>query len=154
MSLSNKTKFRSLMATGFFLLPCFRSVARAENSLPIDHNEPIDRRLIDTTRTTALSPQELKAKRAEAAAMIRWFEAKQRIYKSELAQHLIEIRFNKQTLDRLHSITGSIPEVRLLEAMKRVEMDAFDTEQLQAYVDMSAADIAAAKARLQFLSEE
>ncbi len=154
MSLSNKTKFVALMATGFFFLPCFRSVARAANSLPIDHNEPIDRRIIDTTRRATLSPQELNAKRAEAAAMIRWFEAKQRIYKSELAQHLIEIRFNKQTLDRLQSLSGSFPEVRLLEAMKLVEMDVFDTEQLQAYVDMSAADIAAAKARLQFLSDE
>jgi hypothetical protein len=144
-----------LMATiGLVLIPCVASNAFAENNLPIDHNEPVDRRIIERTALTGLDQRELKAKRAEAAAMVSWFEAKQRIYKSELAQHLIEMRFNKMNLERLNIAGGSVAEIRLLEVQKRVEMDVFDTEQLQAYVDMSAADIVAAKARLEFLGGE
>ena len=150
-----KNKNRVLTAViGLFLLPAFASKAQAENSLPIDHNEPVDRRIIERTTLTGLDHRELRAKRGEAAAMVRWFEAKQRIYKSELAQHLIEMRFNKLNLERLHSVSGSVAEIKLLEAQKQVEMDAFDTEQLQAYLDMSAADIVAAKSRLEFLGGE
>lgn len=141
-------------AIALFLLPGFTSNVLADNSLPIDHNEPVDRRIIERTALTGLDQRELKAKRAEASAMVSWFEAKQRIYKSELAQHLIEMRFNKMNLERLNVAGGSVAEIRLLEVQKRVEMDVFDTEQLQAYVDMSAADIVAAKARLEFLGGE
>ena len=137
-----------------FLIPGFTINAQAENSLTIDHNEPVDRRIIERTALTGLDQRELKAKRAEASAMVRWFEAKQRIYKSELTQHLVEMRFNKLVLERMSSASGAVPEIKLFEAQKRVDMDIFDTEQLQAYVDMSAADIVAAKARLEFLGGE
>jgi len=154
MSFFSKKNFLLILATGLFFTSGVATTANAENSLPIDHNEPVDRRIIERTALTGLDQRELKAKRAEAAAMVSWFEAKQRIYKSELAQHLIEMRFNKMNLERLNVAGGSVAEIRLLEAQKRVEMDVFDTEQLQAYVDMSAADLLAAKARLEFLGGE
>lgn len=154
MSFFSKKNLVLMAAIGLFLIPGFASNAYAENNLPIDHNEPVDRRIIERNSLTGLDQRELKAKRAEAAAMVRWFEAKQRIYKSELAQHLIEMRFNKMNLERLNVAGGSVAEIRLLEVQKRVEMDVFDTEQLQAYVDMAAEDILAAKARLEFLGGE
>lgn len=154
MGFFGKKNLVLMAAIGLFLISGVASNAHAENSLPIDHNEPVDRRIIERTALTGLDQRELKAKRAEAAAMVRWFEAKQRIYKSELAQHLIEMRFNKMNLDRLNVAGGSVAEIRLLEVQKRVEMDVFDTEQLQAYVDMAAEDILAAKARLEFLGGE
>ena len=154
MSFLSKKNLVLMAAIGLVLIPGVASNAYAENNLPIDHNEPVDRRIIERTALTGLDQRELKAKRAEAAAMVRWFEAKQRIYKSELAQHLIEMRFNKMNLDRLNVAGGSVAEIRLLEVQKRVEMDVFDTEQLQAYIDMSSEDILAAKARLEFLGGE
>ena len=154
MSFLSKKNLVLMAAIGLILIPGVASNAYAENNLPIDHNEPVDRRIIERTALTGLDQRELKAKRAEAAAMVRWFEAKQRIYKSELAQHLIEMRFNKMNLDRLNVAGGSVAEIRLLEVQKRVEMDVFDTEQLQAYIDMSSEDILAAKARLEFLGGE
>jgi len=154
MSFLSKKNLVLMAAIGLVLIPGVASNAFAENNLPIDHNEPVDRRIIERTALTGLDQRELKAKRAEAAAMVRWFEAKQRIYKSELAQHLIEMRFNKMNLDRLNVAGGSVAEIRLLEVQKRVEMDVFDTEQLQAYIDMSSEDILAAKARLEFLGGE
>ena len=154
MGFFGKKNLVLMAAIGLFLIPGFASNAYAENNLPIDHNEPVDRRTIERTALTGLDQRELKAKRTEAAAMVRWFEAKQRIYKSELAQHLIEMRFNKMNLERLNAAGGSVAEIRLLEVQKRVEMDVFDTEQLQAYIDMSAADLVAAKARLEFLGGE
>ena len=154
MSFLSKKNLVLMAAIGLVLSPGVASNTYAENNLPIDHNEPVDRRIIERTALTGLDQRELKAKRAEAAAMVRWFEAKQRIYKSELAQHLIEMRFNKMNLDRLTVAGGSVAEIRLLEVQKRVEMDVFDTEQLQAYIDMSSEDILAAKARLEFLGGE
>ena len=154
MNFFSKKHLVLMAAIALFLIPGVASNAFAENNLPIDHNEPVDRRIIERTALTGLDQRELKAKRAEAAAMVRWFEAKQRIYKSELAQHLIEMRFNKMNLDRLNVAGGSVAEIRLLEVQKRVEMDVFDTEQLQAYIDMSSEDILAAKARLEFLGGE
>jgi len=154
MNFFSKKNLVLTAAIGLVLIPGVASNAFAENNLPIDHNEPVDRRIIERTALTGLDQRELKAKRAEAAAMVRWFEAKQRIYKSELAQHLIEMRFNKMNLDRLNVAGGSVAEIRLLEVQKRVEMDVFDTEQLQAYIDMSSEDILAAKARLEFLGGE
>ena len=64
------------------------------------------------------------------------------------------MRFNKMNLDRLNVAGGSVAEIRILEVQKRVEMDVFETEQLQAYIDMSSEDILAAKARLEFLGGE
>lgn len=154
MNFFSKKNLVLMAAIALFSIPGFTSKAQAENSLPIDHNEPVDRRIVERTALTGLDQRELKAKRAEASAMVRWFEAKQRIYKSELAQHLVEMRFNKMNLDRLNIAGGSVAEIRLLEAQKRVEMDVFDTEQLQAYVDMAAEDILAARARLEFLGGE
>ena len=154
MSFLSKKNLVLMAAIGLVLIPGVASNAYAENNLPIDHNEPVDRRIIERTALTGLDQRELKAKRAEAAAMVRWFEAKQRIYKSELAQHLIEMRFNKMNLDRLNVAGGSVAEIRILEVQKRVEMDVFETEQLQAYIDMSSEDILAAKARLEFLGGE
>ncbi len=154
MNFFSKKNLLLMAAIVLFSIPGFTSNSLADNSLPIDHNEPVDRRIIERTALTGLDQRELKAKRAEAAAMVRWFEAKQRIYKSELAQHLIEMRFNKMNLDRLNVAGGSVAEIRLLEVQKRVEMDVFDTEQLQAYIDMSSEDILAAKARLEFLGGE
>ena len=154
MSFLSKKNLVLMAAIGLVLIPGVASNTYAENNLPIDHNEPVDRRIIERTALTGLDQRELKAKRAEAAAMVRWFEAKQRIYKSELAQHLIEMRFNKMNLDRLNVAGGSVAEIRILEVQKRVEMDVFETEQLQAYIDMSSEDILAAKARLEFLGGE
>ena len=154
MGFSGKKNLVLMAAIGLFLISVIASNAQAENSLPIDHNEPVDRRVIERTALTGLDQRELKAKRAEASAMVMWFEAKQRIYKSELAQHLVEMRFNKLNLDRLNVSGGSVAEIKLFEAQKRVDMDVFETEQLQAYVEMSAADIVAAKARLEFLGGE
>ncbi len=154
MNFFSKKHLVLMAAIALFLIPGVASNAFAENNLPIDHNEPVDRRIIERTALTGLDQRELKAKRAEAAAMVRWFEAKQRIYKSELAQHLIEMRFNKMNLDRLNVAGGSVAEIRILEVQKRVEMDVFETEQLQAYIDMSSEDILAAKARLEFLGGE
>ena len=154
MNFFSKKHLVLMAAIGLVLIPGVASNTYAENNLPIDHNEPVDRRIIERTALTGLDQRELKAKRAEAAAMVRWFEAKQRIYKSELAQHLIEMRFNKMNLDRLNVAGGSVAEIRILEVQKRVEMDVFETEQLQAYIDMSSEDILAAKARLEFLGGE
>ena len=62
------------------------SPVQAANSLAIDHNEPVDRRVIALQGCSSerWNAAQLAAKQAEAAAMIRWFKAKQRIYETEL----------------------------------------------------------------------
>jgi len=128
----------------------------ADNSLPIDHNEPMDRRVIQlvTCASERMSAEQLAAKRLEAASMLRWFKAKMRVYETELKQHAIEAEFNKQILERLKGIAGAIPEKNILELEKKIAVDALDTEQLQAYVEMAKADIDAASARVEFLKGE
>lgn len=86
--------------------------------------------------------------------MLRWFKAKMRVYETELKQHAIEAEFNKQILERLKGIAGAIPEKNILELEKKIAVDALDTEQLQAYVEMAKADIDAASARVEFLKGE
>jgi hypothetical protein len=133
-----------------------QSPVQAANSLAIDHNEPVDRRVIalqgcSSERWNAV---QLAAKQAEAVAMIRWFKAKQRIYETELKQHTIEAEYNKQLLARLQGLTGAVAEKTILESQKRVAMDTVETEQLLAFVETSKADVEAAMARHQFLLGE
>ncbi len=128
----------------------------ADNTLPFDHNEPVDRRVIQmaTCASERMSAEQLAAKRLEAAAMVRWFKAKLRVYESELKQHVIEAEYNKRIFDRLKGIAGAVPEKNILEFEKKVAVDVADTEQLQAYIDMAKADIDAASARVEFLKGE
>lgn len=132
------------------------SPAHAENSLAIDHNEPVDRRVIALQGCSSerWNAAQLAAKQAEAAAMIRWFKAKQRIYETELKQHAIEAEYNKQFLARVQGLTGAVAEKTVLESQKRVAMDVVETEQLEAFVATAKADVEAAIARHQFLQGE
>lgn len=128
----------------------------ADNSIAIDHNEPVDRRVIAVPSCAGdqMGAARLAAKRNEAASMVRWFAGKKRVYEAELKQHLVEAAYNKTMLEKLKSISGSVPEKHILELEKRVAVDVFDTEQLEAYIEMAKADIDASKARLEFLTGE
>ena len=123
----------------------------ADRNIPDGFSDPLDRRVLDTTTVVGLSEQELSAKKNEAAAMVRWFEAKLRAVQGDLNRQIIESKFNIEYLERLEVSAGSIPEMRIKEIRKEIALDREETSQLLAYIQMAEADIAAAKARLQFL---
>jgi hypothetical protein len=123
----------------------------ADRNIPDGFSDPLDRRVLDTTTVVGLSEQELSAKKNEAAAMVRWFEAKLRVVQGDLNRQMIESKFNNEYLARLEGITGSVPEIRVVELRKEIALDKEEASQLRGYFEMAEADIAAAKARLQFL---
>jgi hypothetical protein len=138
---------RNLLLIMLGLLPFLM----ADRNIPDGLSDPLDRRVLDTTTVVGLSEQELSAKKNEAAAMVRWFEAKLRVVQGDLNRQMIESKFNNEYLARLEGITGSVPEIRVVELRKEIALDKEEASQLRGYFEMAEADIAAAKARLQFL---
>lgn len=123
----------------------------ADRNIPDGFSDPLDRRVLDTTTVVNLSENELFAKKNEAAAMVRWFEAKLRVVQGDLNRQVIEAKFNIEYLERLEGSAGSVPEMRIMEMHKEIALDKEEASQLRGYIEMAEADIAAAKARLQFL---
>lgn len=116
--------------------------------------DPLDRRAIDEIEPTiSLSPGQLQSKREEAAAMVKWFEGSLKVHEAELEAHLIELKFNKLTLERMRDVSGSIAGVRILEAEMQIDKDVVLTRQLQTMIEMAKADVEAARARLRFIDE-
>ena len=140
---------RNLLVMMLLLLPFLM----ADSNVLDGFTDPLDRRVLDTTTATGLSNHELAAKRNEAAAMVRWFEAKLRVVQGDLNRQIIESKFNIEYLARLEGITGSVPEVRVVEMRKEIALDKEKTSQLLGYIQMAEADVAAAKARLEFLQD-
>jgi len=138
---------RNLLLIMLGLLPFLM----ADRNIPDGFSDPLDRRVLDTTTVVGLSEHELSAKKNEAAAMVRWFEAKLRVVQGDLNRQMIESKFNIEYLTRLEGITGSVPEIRVVELHKEIALDKEEASQLLGYFEMAEADIAAAKARLQFL---
>lgn len=138
---------RNLLSIMLALVPFLM----ADRNIPDGFSDPLDRRVLDTTTVVGLSEHELSAKKNEAAAMVRWFEAKLRVVQGDLNRQMIESKFNIEYLTRLEGITGSVPEIRVVELHKEIALDKEEASQLRGYFEMAEADIAAAKARLQFL---
>ncbi len=123
----------------------------AEIPTTIDVEDPVDRRAFDVpspAESSTLPPSWREAKKAEARAMLRWFEAKLAMVKIEVEKQAIEHKFNEANYARLRSIPGAVAGISLLEAEKRTELDDLLTRQLQAMKEMAEADVAAARARL------
>jgi len=140
---------RNLLVMMLFLLPFLM----ADINVPDGFTDPLDRRVLDTSTATGLSNHELAAKKTEAAAMVRWFEAKLRVVQGDLNRQIIESKFNIEYLARLEGVTGSVPEIRVVEMRKEIALDKEETSQLLGYIQMAEADVAAAKARLEFLQD-
>jgi len=124
----------------------------AEMPATIDVEDPVDRRAFEApslTESANLPPSWRAAKKAEARAMLRWFEAKLAMVKLEVEKQAIEHKFNEANYARLRSIPGAVAGISLLEAEKRTELDDLITKQLQTMKEMAEADVAAARARLE-----
>lgn|GEM_PF-1525083 len=124
----------------------------ADMPATIDVEDPVDRRAFEVpspAESPDLSPSWRAAKKAEARAMLRWFEAKLAMVKFEVEKQAIEHKFNEANYARLRSIPGAVAGISLLEAEKRTELDDLITKQLQTMKEMAEADVAAARARLE-----
>ncbi len=131
------------------------SAAFASGRARVSIEDPLDRRVIDEIDPTiSLSPGQLQAKKDEATAMLLWFEGSLKVHEAEFEAHLIEVKYNKLTLQRLRDVTGAIAGVRILEAEMQVDKDAVFTRQLETMIEMAKADVEAARARLRYLEEE
>ncbi|MEY4632441.1 MAG: hypothetical protein RIQ81_2561 [Pseudomonadota bacterium] len=126
------------------------SLAQPPGSTEVD--DPVDRRLIDFDTVSEASDGYLAAKKAEAGAMVRWFEARLRLARIDAAKHVVEHRYNQEIYTRLQGVSGAISGARLLEARKQTELDDFIAQQLAVAVEMAEADLAAARARFDSLN--
>lgn len=135
-------------ASGIFQVT---SSSRAQPPAPFDFGESSERRVIEMDPAAMVYDDYVLSKKAEAAAMVRWFESRLRMARIEVTKHAVEHKFNQELYTRLEATGGSISEIRLLEAQKQTVLDDFISDQLAVSVEMAEADLAAARARLQAL---
>ena len=136
----------AVLGAGYFLPDLL-----AEIPATVDLEDPVDRRSIDVDPSRIAQDRYHAAKKAEAAAMVRWFEARLRLIKFEAGKQAIEHKFNQDNYDRLLQVGGSIAEIKLLEARKQTQLDDLISAQLKAMTEMAEADVSAARARLESL---
>jgi hypothetical protein len=135
------------------LVTSAQTAAFASRHSRVSIDEPQDRRTVDETEPTdSLSAEQLRAKKDEAAAMVKWFEGSLRVHEAELEAHLIEVKYNKLNVENLRNVSGSIAGVRIEEAELQVAKDAVFTRQLETEIEMAKADLEAARARMRYLN--